>query len=76
MMQEACALLIPQISDYFNVEVNGPMFAENERTKELKAFDHRKLGVKGLVDAGITKIPRMFHHPSDNFNRASDLGHK
>lgn len=33
------------------------------RASELKAFDNMKIGVKGLVDAGITKIPRIFHHP-------------
>ncbi|KAB2040002.1 hypothetical protein ES319_D02G049800v1 [Gossypium barbadense] len=31
-----------------------------DREKELKAFDNSKAGVKGLVDAGITKVPRMF----------------
>ncbi|KAL2325755.1 hypothetical protein Fmac_024813 [Flemingia macrophylla] len=53
------------------------LFMEDpERANELKAFDETKLGVKGLVDAGITQIPRIFHHPQDNFKRASDLGHK
>ncbi|XP_050216344.1 1-aminocyclopropane-1-carboxylate oxidase homolog 1-like [Mercurialis annua] len=33
------------------------------RSSELKAFDDSKAGVKGLVDAGITKIPRIFHQP-------------
>ncbi|XP_050374910.1 1-aminocyclopropane-1-carboxylate oxidase homolog 1-like isoform X2 [Argentina anserina] len=32
------------------------------RKSELKAFDDTKEGVKGLVDAGITEIPRIFHH--------------
>ncbi|MCL7047535.1 hypothetical protein MKW94_004896 [Papaver nudicaule] len=32
-----------------------------DRMKELKAFDETKAGVKGLVDAGIEKIPQMFH---------------
>ena len=32
-----------------------------DRMTELKAFDDSKAGVKGLVDAGITKIPRIFH---------------
>ncbi|RZB85070.1 1-aminocyclopropane-1-carboxylate oxidase-like 1 [Glycine soja] len=50
--------------------------ADSDREKELKAFDDTKLGVKGLVDAGITKIPRIFHHPPDNFKKASDLGYK
>ncbi|XP_065864470.1 1-aminocyclopropane-1-carboxylate oxidase homolog 1-like [Euphorbia lathyris] len=37
------------------------MESEYCRTSELKAFDDTKAGVKGLVDAGITKIPRIFH---------------
>ncbi|KAK7344603.1 hypothetical protein VNO77_14395 [Canavalia gladiata] len=49
---------------------------DSERAKELKAFDDTKLGVKGLVDAGITKIPRIFYHPPDNYKKASDLGYK
>ncbi|KAK5840877.1 1-aminocyclopropane-1-carboxylate oxidase homolog isoform X1 [Gossypium arboreum] len=31
-----------------------------DKEKELKAFDNSKAGVKGLVGAGITKVPRMF----------------
>ncbi|KAK8934528.1 hypothetical protein KSP39_PZI015039 [Platanthera zijinensis] len=34
-----------------------------DRVSELKAFDDAKSGVKGLVDSGITAIPRFFHHP-------------
>ncbi|XP_014502478.1 1-aminocyclopropane-1-carboxylate oxidase homolog 1-like [Vigna radiata var. radiata] len=37
-----------------------------DRNVEVKAFDETKLGVKGLLDSGITKIPRMFHHVRDN----------
>ncbi|XP_038877352.1 1-aminocyclopropane-1-carboxylate oxidase homolog 1-like [Benincasa hispida] len=33
------------------------------RPTELKAFDDTKAGVKGLVDAKITEIPRIFYHP-------------
>ncbi|CAJ2673819.1 unnamed protein product [Trifolium pratense] len=44
----------------------------SERVKELKAFDETKLGVKGLVDAGITKIPQMFIHPHDNTKKISN----
>ncbi|XP_043721390.1 1-aminocyclopropane-1-carboxylate oxidase homolog 1-like [Telopea speciosissima] len=36
-----------------------------DRTKELKEFDETKAGVKGLVDAGVTKVPRIFFSPSD-----------
>ncbi|KAK6914070.1 Non-hem dioxygenase N-terminal domain [Dillenia turbinata] len=31
-----------------------------DRAAEVKAFDEAKVGVKGLVDAGVTKIPRIF----------------
>ncbi|XP_015580950.2 1-aminocyclopropane-1-carboxylate oxidase homolog 1 [Ricinus communis] len=33
-----------------------------DRKSELKTFDDTKAGVKGLVDAGVTKIPRIFIH--------------
>lgn len=36
-----------------------------ERFQELKAFDESKSGVKGLVDVGINKIPRMFIRSED-----------
>ncbi|KAM6565308.1 hypothetical protein CsatA_024436 [Cannabis sativa] len=35
--------------------------SEYDRASEVKAFDESKIGVKGLVDAGITQIPRFFH---------------
>ena len=34
-----------------------------DRADEVKAFDEMKIGVKGLVDAGIKKIPLIFHNP-------------
>ncbi|XP_062109291.1 1-aminocyclopropane-1-carboxylate oxidase homolog 1-like isoform X1 [Humulus lupulus] len=37
-----------------------------DRQIELKAFDETKAGVKGLVDSGITEIPRIFHRPNDH----------
>ncbi|CAA7032195.1 unnamed protein product [Microthlaspi erraticum] len=33
---------------------------------ERKAFDETKEGVKGLVDAKITEVPRIFHIPQDS----------
>ncbi|KAM1608242.1 hypothetical protein ACFX13_020848 [Malus domestica] len=33
-----------------------------DRAKEIKQFDSSKLGVKGLVDSGLTSIPRFFIH--------------
>ncbi|CAL5001802.1 unnamed protein product [Urochloa decumbens] len=39
--------------------------AGSDRLSQLKAFDDTKAGVKGLVDAGITAVPPIFHHPPD-----------
>ncbi|KAJ1433743.1 Oxoglutarate/iron-dependent dioxygenase [Sesbania bispinosa] len=36
-----------------------------DRLQELKAFDESKSGVKGLVDAGITRVPRIFIRPPE-----------
>ncbi|XP_057546534.1 1-aminocyclopropane-1-carboxylate oxidase homolog 1-like [Amaranthus tricolor] len=33
------------------------------REAELRAFDESKLGVKGLVDAGVSTLPSIFIHP-------------
>ncbi|WCJ23998.1 2-oxoglutarate (2OG) and Fe(II)-dependent oxygenase superfamily protein [Euphorbia peplus] len=43
--------------------MNSNSDTDYNRINELKAFDDTKLGVKGLVDAGITEVPRIFHHP-------------
>ncbi|KQJ95259.1 1-aminocyclopropane-1-carboxylate oxidase homolog 1 [Brachypodium distachyon] len=37
-----------------------------DRLSALKAFDDTKAGVKGLVDAGVTAIPSIFHHPPES----------
>jgi hypothetical protein len=37
-----------------------------DRLQELKSFDESKAGVKGLVDAGITKIPIIFVRPPED----------
>lgn len=55
-------------------EVAGTVNLNPDRLCELKAFDDTKAGVKGLVDEGVTKIPRLFHHPPDEFVKASKLG--
>lgn len=46
-----------------NREIQAP---EYDREIELKAFDDSKAGVKGLIDGGITKIPRFFVHDCNN----------
>ncbi|XP_024963921.1 deacetoxyvindoline 4-hydroxylase-like [Cynara cardunculus var. scolymus] len=43
-------------------EVNASIGSDYDRQTELKAFDDSKSGVKGLVDAGLLKIPRFFIH--------------
>ncbi|XP_060181210.1 1-aminocyclopropane-1-carboxylate oxidase homolog [Lycium barbarum] len=37
-----------------------------DKMSELKAFDDTKAGVKGLVDAGISEVPRIFVLPPKN----------
>ncbi|KAJ8760414.1 hypothetical protein K2173_015081 [Erythroxylum novogranatense] len=47
-----------------------------DREKELRAFDESRAGVKGLVDAGIQKIPPIFVTDvpsSDERSRSSDV---
>ncbi|KAL6192086.1 hypothetical protein ACLB2K_038473 [Fragaria x ananassa] len=47
-----------------------------DRKQELKAFDDTKEGVKGLVDAGITEIPRIFYHPPDECSNDYTFDHE
>ncbi|KAH7690472.1 Iron/ascorbate family oxidoreductases protein [Dioscorea alata] len=42
-----------------------------DRASEVKAFDETKAGVKGLVDAGITKVPRFFIHPTETMSNST-----
>ena len=48
--------------------------ASYDKKAEVKAFNDSKAGVKGLVESGVTKIPRMFHSGKLNTmeNSASD----
>ena len=36
-----------------------------DRVEDIKKFDDSKLGVKGLVEAGATTIPKFFVHPPE-----------
>ncbi|KFK31257.1 hypothetical protein AALP_AA6G088800 [Arabis alpina] len=45
------------------MESKDTMVGTYNRAGEVKAFGEMKIGVKGLVDTGITQIPRIFHHP-------------
>lgn len=44
-----------------------PKNSSYDKVSELKAFDETKAGVKGLVDAGITTVPKIFIHPDDPY---------
>ncbi|KAL2475117.1 1-aminocyclopropane-1-carboxylate oxidase3 [Abeliophyllum distichum] len=44
----------------------------NDRISELRAFDDTKAGVKGLADAGTTKVPRIFIQPPDDYDKKSN----
>ncbi|KAL8486602.1 hypothetical protein ACS0TY_023333 [Phlomoides rotata] len=49
------------------IEVPGePNF---DRLNALKVFDETKAGVKGLIDAGATAVPRIFYSPPDGIGR-------
>ncbi|KAL3840915.1 hypothetical protein ACJIZ3_025506 [Penstemon smallii] len=52
----------------------GSSSTTGDRLSELKAFDETKTGVKGLVDAGVTKVPRIFINENDHkqFGPTSD----
>ncbi|XP_027118405.1 deacetoxyvindoline 4-hydroxylase-like [Coffea arabica] len=39
--------------------------ADGDRFKDLKAFDDTKADVKGLVDAGIARLPKIFIQPAE-----------
>lgn len=43
-----------------------------DRKSEVKAFDDSKTGVKGLIDAGVAKIPSMFVHNQIKSEEKSD----
>ncbi|KAI3459486.1 hypothetical protein Pfo_016149 [Paulownia fortunei] len=45
-----------------NGKEKPPNMSEYDRNSEIQAFDDTKAGVKGLMEAGVEKIPRMFVH--------------
>ncbi|KAJ4822667.1 hypothetical protein Tsubulata_039465 [Turnera subulata] len=57
-----------------NVSVEDRLVTNYNRKAELKAFDDTKAGVKGLVDAGIAKVPRIFINDQSKINDKSVSG--
>lgn len=45
--------------------------ADYDRESELKALDETKAGVKGVVDAGIEKLPQIFIHEQQRLKKYS-----
>ncbi|KAL3517106.1 hypothetical protein ACH5RR_024008 [Cinchona calisaya] len=44
----------------------------DQKMKELKEFDDTKVGVRGLVDSGVSKIPKIFICPPEKITKNSD----
>ncbi|KAE8022544.1 hypothetical protein FH972_008335 [Carpinus fangiana] len=57
-----------------SLEFQAERESKYDRLSELKAFDESKAGVKGLADAGVTKIPRIFIHHHQQHNDDDQSG--
>ncbi|KAA8527748.1 hypothetical protein F0562_035383 [Nyssa sinensis] len=55
-------------------EVQAVVMPDYDRKSELKAFDDSKAGVKGLVDAGLAKIPHIFVHHQNKLGEKLGCG--
>ncbi|KAI3459487.1 hypothetical protein Pfo_016150 [Paulownia fortunei] len=62
-------MVVPSI----NEEIQASTEPTYDRKSDLQAFDDTKAGVKGLVDAGVTKLPRIFIHPPENVKDITNL---
>ncbi|KAL8162777.1 hypothetical protein V2J09_014266 [Rumex salicifolius] len=51
--------------------VSSELSHEDAIVAELRAFDETKAGVKGLVDSGITSVPRLFIHQHNHQSNAA-----
>lgn len=52
-------------------ELEGGTVSSYDRISELKAFDDSKAGVQGLIENGVTKVPRMFYCEHSNLSDGS-----
>ncbi|KAG5515606.1 hypothetical protein RHGRI_036597 [Rhododendron griersonianum] len=53
-------------------EFSAEIEVNYNREEELKAFDDSKAGVKGLIDAGVAKVPKIFIRPPDELAEEFD----
>ncbi|XP_050232402.1 1-aminocyclopropane-1-carboxylate oxidase homolog 4-like [Mercurialis annua] len=51
-------------------------FNEFDQFNEAKKFDDSKTGVKGLLDSGLTTIPRIFIHPPETLSGINPVNRK
>ncbi|KAL3507669.1 hypothetical protein ACH5RR_033051 [Cinchona calisaya] len=56
-------------------DIASQLAVDGDRLQELKAFDNTKAGVKGLVDSGVTTLPRIFILPPEELIEELNLGH-
>lgn len=56
--------------------INGSQTHDYDRTVDLKAFDERKTGVKGLIDEGVGKLPRIFVRPQEDQAKEFEVSHE
>ncbi|KAK4478184.1 hypothetical protein RD792_017467 [Penstemon davidsonii] len=54
-------------------ETSNSLTSKFDRSRELKAFDDTKAGVKGLVDAKVEKIPQIFLLPQEKINETTNI---
>ncbi|CAL5347390.1 unnamed protein product [Camellia sinensis] len=61
------SIFLPSMKQTMDItkESTAESKVDYDRTKELKAFDDSKTGVKGLIDAGVDKVPKIFIRPPD-----------
>ncbi|KAI6686028.1 hypothetical protein NL676_031941 [Syzygium grande] len=45
-----------------------------DRAQEVRQFEDSKLGVKGLLDLGLTSLPPLFIHPPDILSSLKPVG--
>ena len=55
-------------------ELEAASDSNYDRNAEVKAFDESKTGVKGLLESGVTKMPRMFY--SGELNNLKEISEK
>ncbi|KAM7257765.1 hypothetical protein ACFE04_013506 [Oxalis oulophora] len=53
------------------MEVNVNRNNDHDFTEEMKKFVDTKAGVKGLVDSGLVKLPRIFIQPPERLSNSS-----